>query len=269
LHPEWVGVGVFSIVIGALLAIPLSRANLFSTARSRPARTDSLTFQEQLTWTSHLARRILFMTLLPVSGGIFAGVQRGVSMPYGVPIFLAGMLGFFSSLALAECYGIIMETYDTSDLQPGINSRHRLQSLDPSVARRRTNYSSFPRVTAGIFASQSVGFLLAAAATATGGYMTRNLGSRLASGVTAAILLFLTLLLTIVLWRFEDVQVIPHGVLRGSVKMDADVGADPWWRPVIIGNPSGKYRRMNVLELGRMSRWTEIRRLNKLTWDAT
>jgi hypothetical protein len=36
------------------------------------------------------------------------------------------------------------------------------------------------------------------------------------------------------------------------------------WRPVIVGNSSGKVRRMNLLELGHLSRWTEIRRLNRL-----
>jgi len=36
------------------------------------------------------------------------------------------------------------------------------------------------------------------------------------------------------------------------------------WRPIIIGNPSGKTRRMSILELGHLSRWSEIRRKNKL-----
>jgi hypothetical protein len=42
----------------------------------------------------------------------------------------------------------------------------------------------------------------------------------------------------------------------------------PWeeepWRPIIIGNPSGKTRRMSILELGHLSRWSEIRRRNRL-----
>jgi hypothetical protein len=36
------------------------------------------------------------------------------------------------------------------------------------------------------------------------------------------------------------------------------------WKAVVIGNPSGKMRRMSVLELGNLSRWTEIRKLNFL-----
>ena len=33
---------------------------------------------------------------------------------------------------------------------------------------------------------------------------------------------------------------------------------------MIIGNPSGTTRRISLLELGNMSRWTEIRQRNKL-----
>ena len=161
-----------------------------------------------------------------------------------------------------------METYDTSDLQPGVNSRHRLQSMASVTRRRRTNYSSFPRVTAGVFIAQSLAFAFAAAATATGGVLTRGLGAQAATGVVAGILLLLTLLLTLVLWRYRDVKVIPNqafGAHRNS--FDSALTKDEYWQPVIIGNPSGTVRRMNLLELGELSRWTEIRRLNKLLRD--
>jgi len=267
-QPKYVGAGVMSIAIGALLAVPLSKANLFSRDRKQGPRTDSMTFQEHMTWSSHLLRRIVFMLVLPFAGLAYTLASPGRKVHYTVPIIFAGLLGFLSNLAIAECYGLIMETFDTSDLQPGANSRHRLQSLAPEVSRRRTNYSSFPRVTAGIFLSQTIAFLLAAAATGIGGAMTRNLGAQKATGVTAGILLFLTLLLTAALARFKSVQVIPNGAF-GSRKTSAAAGPfahveDEYWKPVIIGNPSGKMRRMSLLELGGMSRWTEIRRLNNL-----
>lgn len=41
---------------------------------------------------------------------------------------------------------------------------------------------------------------------------------------------------------------------------EEDVG----WRPLIVGNPSEKHRRMNILELGSLTRWTEIRKKNRL-----
>ena len=71
-------------------------------------------------------------------------------------------------------------------------------------------------------------------------------------------------------------QVIPDGVVaairrvRAFEKLKGTTsagGVDPDWKPVVIGNPSGKMRRMNLLEMGRWSRWSEIRRLNLLEED--
>ncbi len=165
----------------------------------------------------------------------------------------------------------IMETFDTCDLQPGVNTKHRLQSMAVQDRRRRTNYSSFPRVSAGFFASQTLAFLLAALATAIGGIMTRHIGAQASTGVTAGILLFLTILLTLILTRFKKVQVIPNhtfGTRRDTAAWaefrELEKGRGSEWKAVVIGNPSGKMRRMSLLELGALSRWTEIRKLNFL-----
>lgn len=158
-----------------------------------------------------------------------------------------------------------MEAFDTSDLQPGVNTKHRLQSMESATRRRRTNYSSFPRVCAGVFLAQGSGFLLAAAATGVSGNVTRAIGAQAATGVTVGILLGLTLLLSLIMWRYKSVQVIPSRVFGsrdGSADMNAEQDED--WKPVVIGNPSGKMRRMNLLEMGAWSRWTEIRKLNNL-----
>jgi len=236
-----------------------------------------MTFQPRITWTSHLVRRFVFMIMLPLSGIAYTIASGGPNVHFIVPILFAAAIGFFSNLALSECHGLIMETYDTSDLQPGTNSRHRLQSMAPAQKRRRTTYSSYPRVSAGFFAAHSLGFLLAAAAVGVGGVLTRTVGYQKATGITAGILFGLTLLLTAVLWRFKHTQVIPNELFsqhfgstdanagaearRGSVR---SVASDQSWRAVVIGNPSGKMRRMSMLELGSLSRWTEIRRLNRM-----
>jgi hypothetical protein len=138
--------------------------------------------------------------------------------------------------------------------------------------RRHTNYSSFPRVSAGIFTSQALSFVGAGVATEVGGIMTRHIGAQASTGVTAGILLFLTILLTLVLVRFKNIQVIPNhtfGTRRDTAawkefKELEKEGRGSEWKAVIIGNPSGKMRRMSVLELGALSRWTEIRKLNFL-----
>ncbi|TKX24345.1 hypothetical protein C1H76_3450 [Elsinoe australis] len=272
-RPQYVGLGVFALAVGSLLAVPFTKANLLSRDRTEPARTDSMTFQPRVTWSSHLVRRCIFTFALPIAGLAFTLSSPGPGINWAVPTVMSATVGFLATLAIAECVGLTMETYDTCDLQPGINTKHRLQSIESQVRRRRTNYSSFPRVIAGLFASQGLGFFLAAAATGVSGRITRALGAQAATAVVAGILLFLTILLSLVLWRFRTVQVIPNhafGTKKGSKDWTAD-DDDKFWKPVIVGNPSGKVRRMNLLETGKWSRWTEVRRLNKLvkpgTWE--
>lgn len=234
----------------------------------QPARTDSMTFQPRVTWTSHLVRRCVFTFALPIAGLAYVLAAKGQSVSWAAPTILSGLVGFLSCLAVAECIGLIMETFDTSDLQPGVNTKHRLQSMESATRRRRTNYSSFPRVAAGLFTAQALGFFLAAAATGVSGRITRALGAQAATGVVVGILLVFTMLLSVVLWRFRSIQVIPNhafGTARDSIAWQArEAEHDPYFKPVIIGNPSGKMRRMNILETGSWSRWTEIRKLNKL-----
>lgn len=271
-RPRYVGAGVTSIAIGAFLAVPLTKAGVFSRERKRAFRTDSMTFQKQITWSSHFVRRIIFTMTLPLMGLAYTVSSAGRPKPYIVPILFAGAVGFMSILAIAECHGLIMETFDTCDLQPGVNTRHRLKSMAVQDRRRRTNYSSFPRVTAGIMASQTLAFIGAAVATEVGGIMTRHIGAQASTGVSAGILLGLTILLTAVLWRWKNVQVIPNHTF--GTRRDTRAWEDfnnlekSDWKPVVIGNPSGKMRRMSVLELGGLSRWTEIRKLNFLIRDS-
>lgn len=274
-EPNKVGGGVTALAIGALLAVPLAKAGMFSRSRRRGPRTDSMTFETEFHWSSHMIRRIFFTVTLPLAGLAYTLLSGGQDKNYEsdyawAPILWAGVIGFLSNLAIAECHGLVMETFDLADLQPGVNSKHRLQSLADPVRRRRTNYTSFPRVTAGIMLAQTTGFLLAALATGIGGIMTRSLGAQIATAITAGILLGLTLLFILVLVRFRSVQVIPDHALgtRSGSAMWGNVremrGSLAEWKPVIVGNPSGKVRRMNLLEIGGQSRWTEIRRLNRL-----
>lgn len=271
LQPQAVGGGVIAVAAGALLAVPLSRANWFSRSRSHRARTDSSTMHTEVFWSSHMARRIVFMLVLPFAAMAFTLASDGRNTHYMVPIVFAGFIGFLSNLAISECLGLLMETFDTSDLQPGSNSRHRLTSLPDKVRRRRTNYSSFPRVSSGFFIIQTIGYCLAAGATGIGGSMTRHLGAQISTGVQAAVLLGLTIFLTIVLVRFKKVQVIPEVTFgtKPFAKDDNDPKtslqrAQTEWRPVVEGNPMSKVRRMNIFELGKQSRWHEIRKLNRL-----
>ncbi|TQW03059.1 Major facilitator superfamily transporter [Cordyceps javanica] len=55
-------------------------------------------------------------------------------------------------------------------------------------------------------------------------------------------------------------------IRRASMPNDpqAMIEEEQAWRPIMIGNPIGKTRRMNILELGSMTRWQEIRKKNRL-----
>ncbi|KAK0635647.1 major facilitator superfamily domain-containing protein [Bombardia bombarda] len=277
-----VGLCVCFVSIGALVAVPFQKANLFSRGRREQLTSANTLVGRRVTWTSHLLRRVIFCVFLPLVGIAYTVASGGPDVPVAVPTFLAALIGFLSGLAISECNGFIMETFDTSDLQPSMTGRPRgSSSVNPS---KRTNYSSFPRVTAGFAICHTIGFILAAVATGVGGVAQRHLGQRVATGVVAGILLILTLLLLAVLVRFKEVQIIPISkslemekwteFRRQSIARRASEPRTPSnqntmtdediWRPILIGNPSDKTRRVNILELGAMTRWTEIRKKNRL-----
>lgn len=198
------------------------------------------------------------MIALPLAGLAYTLSSGGPPLHPALPACFGGLVGCLSSLAIAEGVGLIMETFDTSDLQPGMIGGPR-SDVSKQDRKQRTCFSCYPRISAGLAIVQSLSFLLAAAATGTGGGLERRLGAKEATGVVASILMGLTIMLTAVLWRFQTVKVIPSprfGVDRRGTT----------WEPFVVGNPSGTTRRMNLLELGKQSRWMEVRRRNRLTF---
>lgn len=274
-----IGASVTALPIGACLSIPFQKAGLFSRDRIHAEKSDDDTRNKKPGWSSHFLRRALFVLTLPFAGLGYTLSSSGPPTPFALPIFFAAMIGFLSNLALAECNGIMMETFDTSDLQPGMTGRPRRSSSDKH-AGKRTNYSSFPRVMSAFGITQGFGYLVAALATGVGGVAQRGLGQKAATGVMAGILLILSVLLLLVLVRFREVDIIPDmhkdkmenymearrksAWVRGSVDLN-----DEDLRPTIIGNPTHTTRRMCILEMGSMSRWSEIRKKNHLVNQGT
>jgi hypothetical protein len=263
-----------AVPVGAFLAIPFQKASLFSRSRGNAELEDdnAETLNKKVTLSSHLVRRAIFILVLPFAGLGYTLSSNGPPVPFIIPILFAGLIGFLSNLAMGECHGIIMETFDTSDLQPGMTGRAR---NGDKASGKRTNYSSFPRVSSGFAITQGIGYLFAALATGVGGVAERNIGQQAATGVMAGILLVLSLLLLGVLYRFQDVQIIPNSkqddmqkwknARRTSAILRAEGVEQPEeWRPIIIGNPTHTMRRMCILEMGGMTRWSEIRRKNHL-----
>lgn len=274
-----VGLLVGAVALGSLLAIPFQKANLFSRSRQAQMNSNLATLDRKFAWSSHLVRRAIFTLLLPLAGICYAAVSSGPPIHLAVPTIFATLVGFLSCLAIAECNGLVMETFDCSDLSPGMTGRRKGSS---GRGQRRANYSSFPRVTAGFAVMHTLAFILAAGATALGGLVTRTLGQQVSTGVVAGILLLLTSLLLLTLVRFAKVQIVPQckseemdrlvearrrsTIRRASTPNDAQavMEEEMAWRPAMIGNPTSRHRRMNLLELGSLSRWQEIRRKNKL-----
>ncbi|RYC59505.1 hypothetical protein CHU98_g6706 [Xylaria longipes] len=201
----YVGAVVSSVAIGASAAIPFQKANLFSRARNMSPKSNVMTFNKKITWSSRIVRRTVFTLFLPIAGIAYTVVSTGPPIHVVVPSLFAALIGFLSCLAISECNGMLMEAWDCSDLQPGMTGR----SKSSKDSHKRTNYSSFPRATAGWNIIQSLGFIFAAGATGLGGSVTRQLGQREATGIVAAILLFLSFLLLGTLIRFKRVQIIP------------------------------------------------------------
>ncbi|KHN96655.1 Major facilitator superfamily domain, general substrate transporter [Metarhizium album ARSEF 1941] len=274
-----VGLFVGCMALGALLATPFQKANLFSRSRQAQLNSNLATLDRKVAWSSHLVRRTIFTLLLPLAGIGYAAVSSGPPIHVSVPTLFSGLVGFFSSLAISECNGLVMEAFDCSDLSPVMTGRQRGGS---GKNQKKTNYSSFPRVTAGFASIHALAFFLAAGSTALGGYVTRTLGQQVSTGVVAGILLILTLLLLFVLLRFTEVQIVPKSksqemdrlvearrrstIRRVSMPSNSQaiIDEERAWRPAMIGNPTSKKRRMNIFELGGMTRWQEIRKKNQL-----
>jgi hypothetical protein len=260
LLPQYVGLCTVSLGGGALLATPFQKASLLSRARYHPPRTDSMTFRKSYIWSSHLVRRTIVTGMLPLAALAYTFTSRGPPMKIVVPCIFAAIVGFLSNLVIAECYGLIMVTFDTSDLQPGMTGRPARKSVVERFRGQRTNFSCYPRVSAGFAIIQSLKFIFGAVATGVCGRVERRFGTLKATAIVAATLLGLTILLTLVLWRFKPVKMIP------TVKNPGDnlTRQETTWEPVTLGKPSGTKRNISILEAGKQSRWSEIRKRNRL-----
>ena len=72
----------------------------------------------------------------------------------------------------------------------------------------------------------------------------------------------MTVAFTTVVYKWRTLQMIPGRQDRNHAQEDNSEGSEP----VILGMPSGLTRKISVLEAGECSRWSEIRRRNRLTY---
>ncbi|KAJ9605900.1 hypothetical protein H2200_009749 [Cladophialophora chaetospira] len=208
-HPYGVGLCVFALALGSALAVPFQTGSWFSRSRYHPPRTDSMTFQKAMIWSSHTIRRVLFTLFLPLTAIAYALSSRSPPFPIAVPCVFAGLVGFGANLAIAECYALMMKTFDTSDLQPGMNGRPIRDSLTGRVREQRTNFSCYPRISAGIAVTQFLMFVFGAVATGIGGRVERRFGNEESAGIVAGVLMLLTAALTAALYKWKSIQMLP------------------------------------------------------------
>ena len=263
--PAEVGLCVASLAIGAIIASPFQKASFLSRARYHPPHTDSMTFVRHGPIYSHLLRRVLFTLLLPLATIGYAATSKGRPMSIAGPCVFAGLVGFCSSLSISECISLILENFDTSDLQPGMTGRPPQKPVVARHRQQRTNFSCYPRISAGMALTQFWQFTFGAAATGLCGRIERRLGAMLATGIMAAVLLSLTVLLALTLVRWKTVEMLPSTFPTAGKPDTKDIN----WVPVILGAPSGTKRRISVLEHGNQSRWSEIRRRNRVSTGLT
>lgn len=224
-----------------------------------------MTFEKAAVWKSHTARRTTFTVLLPMAAIGYSVSSKGPSVSVVVPCFLAGLVAMSSNLAIAECYSLTMSTFDTSDLQPGIMETPREGLGSKQIDEQQNVFSCYPRVSSGVAVTQFLEFIFGAISTAICGRVQRKYGAMMAAAIVASVLLALTILFALAVARWKSVQMIParHGRSSRSTR------STPSWEPVILGNPSGLTRKLSLLEMGKQSRWSEIRRLNHLSQGFT
>jgi hypothetical protein len=242
------------------MAIPFQNGSWLSRSRYHPPRTDSMTFQKTMLGSSHALRRTIFTVFLPVTAIGYALSSRNPPFPVAVPCVCAGLVGFGANLATAETYTLVMKTFDTSDLQAGMTGRPSRKPVSGRIREQRTNFSCYPRVSAGIAVLQFLMFVFGAVATAIGGRVERRYGAEESAGIVAGVLFVLTVALASVLHKWKSIQLIPRG--QGLHRID-----NTSWQPAVLGGPSGLTRKISILEAGEYSRWMEIRRRNRLTTE--
>lgn len=178
-------------------------------------------------------RTISITSLLALMMG-YTRASAGPSVSFVWPLILATGIGFLSVIAIVDCHVLIIETFDCSDLVLVPGNHHE-------VERRRVQYSSHPRVSAGIACCHGFGCLFAAAATTLGVIANeRQLNLQMTVGSVAGVFSLLTVTALSVLAPVRRMELQPPLAVASGV------------------GPISETVRCSFFELGHMSRWSEI-----------
>lgn len=216
-----------------------------------------MTMGEPISWHSRHLRQAILTLLLPLATLGLALSMAGRSVHFLIPTVLTGLVAFLTTAAMTECYGVITDTYDVPHLPTsGLGHRTGSQTADIAELERSSN-SPTRRIGAAWAIVQASAFMLAAAGTAAGGMVKDRFGIQAAAGIAAGVSLVLTISLLAVLWPWKIVHIIPSAPLSVGTH-----GDEAERQAAVVDLPESRTRKMNLLELGPLSRWTEMRRLH-------
>lgn len=143
-----------------------------------------------------------------------------------VPVFMAALLSYSGTLVLAECYLILLDNYDISDLPepfltPGSGSvthgiastgrlpgTHRPASIHPTLSGEGSFTTSHPCLSSGLAIFHGLAFLFAAMAVGVSTHIVDGIGVRKGLGVYSGVTCAVTLALGLVLWRSKEVPLV-------------------------------------------------------------
>ncbi|KAA8910269.1 major facilitator superfamily domain-containing protein [Sphaerosporella brunnea] len=255
-----VGVAIFALFVGALFAVPTQFSVYYSTNfRHRSSMTMHNRNYGHRNAGQHPYRLWLWLGtfLLPLSSIMLTVSAMGPPVHFMIPTFLAAVVSFSSALVLAECYILMMDNFDISDLpepllgtgsgsiSQGANSTHHPHGTQRPTSLTQSDDDNFttshPCLSSGLAISHTLAFLFGAIAVGVSSNIVEGMGVRNGLGVYSAVTGALTLGLVYALWRSKEVRLVEV--------FDED-GAE-------------RNAKISLLQRSWGSRWTEV---NGMEW---
>ncbi|KAI5781896.1 major facilitator superfamily domain-containing protein [Geopyxis carbonaria] len=224
-NPSDIGLAILALPLGSLLCIP-TQLSLFYIVnfRHRSSHIMSNRNYGHSHQGKHPYRWALWIggVLLPISSTALSIAADGPPTHFMVPVFFAAVLYFAGTLAITECFVVLMDNFDISDLpEPYISSAsgsisqganhtgyphgtQRPSSLSSSEDDRFT--TSHPCLSAALAITHGLAFSFGAMAEGISPHIIDEIGVRKGLGVMAGFTVLFTLVLMQVLWRNKEVR---------------------------------------------------------------
>jgi hypothetical protein len=256
-----IGLSILALPIGGILAVPAQFSMFYLTNfrhRSNVIMHNNNYGHENAGQHPYRAALWLSVGLLPLSSVGFTMTVVGPPMHFMLPVFFAALVSFSGTLAASECYLLLMDNFDVSDLpEPAFSSDsssllprgtsrgppNGIQQSTRSIASagRIAFRTSHPCLSAALAITHTIAFLFAGITIGVGSYLEESLGLRngmaVATGITGA----MTAGLVCALWRNKNVRLME----------------------VFGGEGRERMAQVSLLQRGWGTRWSEV---NGMEW---